>query len=145
MTKVHKIIIFNQKAWLKPDMNTTRKKKGKNDFERYFCKLMNNVVLQKLWRLWENLEALHFYSEKKEKLFSIRIKPWYNKFFFSENSIAVEMCMNKSIYLGLSLLELNKIVWAFVWFHKTKKERKSKTMLYGYRQTHCIHKNKICL
>ena len=29
-------------------MNTTRKKKGKNDFERYFCKLMNNVVLQKL-------------------------------------------------------------------------------------------------
>ena len=34
--KAHKIIKFNQKAWLKPyiDMNTELKKKVKDDFEK---------------------------------------------------------------------------------------------------------------
>ena len=38
LRKVHKLIKFNQTAWLKPyiDMNTGLRKKAKNDFEKYF-------------------------------------------------------------------------------------------------------------
>ena len=38
LKKVHKVIGFNQNAWLKPytDMNTNLKKKAKNDFEKDF-------------------------------------------------------------------------------------------------------------
>ena len=38
LRKVHRIIKFNQKAWLKPytDMNTDLRKKAKNDFENDF-------------------------------------------------------------------------------------------------------------
>ena len=38
LKKVHKVIKFNQKAWLKPyiDMNTEPTKKERNDFEKYF-------------------------------------------------------------------------------------------------------------
>ena len=34
--KVHKVITFNQNAWLKPDidMNSDLRKKAKNDFEK---------------------------------------------------------------------------------------------------------------
>ena len=43
LKKVHKIIEFNQEAWLKPyiDMNTELRKVASNDFEKDFYKLMN--------------------------------------------------------------------------------------------------------
>ena len=44
LTKVHRIIEFDQEAWLKPYIG---RKQAKNDFEKDFFKLMNNSVFGK--------------------------------------------------------------------------------------------------
>ena len=49
LKKIHRIIEFDQEAWLKPyiDMNTELRKDARNDFEKDLFKLMNNSVLGK--------------------------------------------------------------------------------------------------
>ena len=45
--------------------------------------------------------------------------------------------MNKPVYLGLSILELSKILMYEFWYDYVKPKYDEK-VLYGYRQFHCI-------
>ena len=46
---MHRVIQFNQKAWLKLyiNMNTKLRKEAKNEFEKDFFKLINDSIFRK--------------------------------------------------------------------------------------------------
>ena len=56
LQKVHKVIQFNQKAWLKSyiNMNTKLRTETKIDFKKDFFKLMNNalfgITMENVWK-----------------------------------------------------------------------------------------------
>ena len=127
LKKIHRIIEFNQEAWLKPyiDMNTKLRKIAKNDFEKDLFKLMNNSVFGKTV---ENIRKhrdikLVTTDKKRSKLVS---EPNYHTInLISEDLSIIEMKktkvkMNKPIYLGLSILEISKILMYEFWYDYMK-------------------------
>ena len=60
LKKLHKLIKFNQTAWLKPyiNMNTKLRQKEKNNFEKDFLKQMNIAVFWKTEK-FEKTEILN--------------------------------------------------------------------------------------
>ena len=106
LKKIHRVIEFNQEAWLKPyiDMNTELRKLSRNDFEKDLFKLMNNSVFGKTM---ENIRKhrdikLVTTDKKRSKLVS---EPNYHTInLISEDLSIIEMKktkvkMNKPIYL----------------------------------------------
>ena len=117
LKKVHKVIEFNQEPWLKRyiDMNTELRRKASNDFEKNFFKLMNNAVFGKTMenvRKHRDIKLVKT-DHKTNELVS---EPNYHTMkLISENLSIIEMKkvkvkMNKPIYLGLSILEISKII-----------------------------------
>ena len=127
LKKIHRVIEFNQKEWLKPyiDMNTELRKAAKNDFEKDLFKLMNNSVFRKtMENIIKHRDIKLVTTEKKRsKLVS---EPNYHTInLISEDLSIIEMKktkvkMNKPIYLGLSILEVSKILMYEFWYDYLK-------------------------
>ena len=137
LKKIHRIIEFNQEAWLKPyiDMNTELRKLARNDFEKDLFKLMNNLVF---WKTMENIRKhrdikLVTTDKKRSKLVS---EPNYHTInLISEDLPIIEMKktkvkMNKPIYLGLSILEISKILMYEFWYDYMKPKYNGNVKLY---------------
>ena len=93
LKKVHRVIQFNQKAWLKPyiDMNTKLRTEAKNDFEKDFFKLMNNAVFGKTVENVRKHRDIKLATTDKRRN-QLASEPNYHiPTHFSENLIATEM------------------------------------------------------
>ena len=125
--KVHRIIEFNQKAWLKSyiDMNTELRKVAGNDFEKDFSKLMNNAVFGKTMENVRKHRDIKLVTTDKKRSKLVSEPNYHTMNYISEYLSIIEMKrtkvkMNKPIYLGLSILDISKILMYEFWYNYMK-------------------------
>ena len=136
LTKIHKVLKFNQSAWLKNyiDFNTEKQKLADNDFEKDFFKLMNNSVFGKtMENLRKRVDVQLVHSKKV--LHKQVAKPNFKTYkIFNEDLVGVELkkvklLMNRPTYVGFSILELSKTLMYNFWYKTLKAKYGSKISL----------------
>ena len=115
LKKVHRVLEFNQSAWLKQyiDFNTQKRSQAKNAFEKDFFKLMNNSVFGKTMENIRKRVDVRLVTDDK-KLLKMASKPTFvcSK-IFNENLVAVHkiketITLNRPAYVGMCILDLSK-------------------------------------
>ena len=117
VTKVHRVLEFNQSAWLKQyiDFNTQKRTNAKNSFEKDFFKLMNNSVFGKTMENIRKRVDVRLVTDEK-KLVKMAAKPTYESSkIFNKNLVAVHkiketLTLNRPAYVGMCILDLSKVL-----------------------------------
>ena len=147
LKKVHKVIQFNQEAWLKEyiDMNTELIKQAKKDFEKDFFKLMNNSIFGKTMENVRNHRDIKLVKTDKKRIRLVSEPNYHTTKYFSENLLAIEMKkikvkMNKPVYLGLSILEISKtLMYEFQYGYIKPKYQDDAKLCYMDTDSFIIH------
>ena len=138
VTKIHSIISFNHKAWLKPyiDFNTEMRTKTDNDFEKDFWKLMNNSFYGKTMENISNRCMVEL-TNKPEDLRRLASRDNLKDIIdFNDNFKAVllnykSMYFNKPIYLGMCVLDYSKLVMYKFYYDTIEKYFPNNEILYS--------------
>ena len=103
-------------------MNTELRKNAKNEFEKNFLKLMNNSAFGKTMENVRNHRDIKLITSEKRRKRLVSEPNYHSCKMFSDNLMAIEMKktrvkMNKPLYLGLSILDISKILMYEFWYN----------------------------
>ena len=133
---VHRVIKFNQEAWLKPyiDMNTKLRKEAKNEFEKDFFKLMNNSVFGKTMENVRKHRDIKLVTTEEKRIKFVSEPNYHTTKHLSNNLFAIEMKktkvkMNKPVYLGMSILDISKTLMYEFWYDYIKPKYRDRASL----------------
>ena len=140
ITKVHRVLEFNQSPWLKQyiDFDTKKRTDAKNAFEKDFFKLMNNSVFGKTMENIRKRVDVRLVTDEN-KLLKIAAKPTYVSCkIFNENLVAVHkiketLTLNRPEYVGMCILDLSKTLMYDFHYNYIKKTYEAK-LLFTDRQ-----------
>ena len=140
LKKVHSVLAFNQKDWMKPyiRLNTELRKKATSDFEKNFFKLMNNSVFGKTMENLKNRTVVKLVrANEGEKLQKLTSHPLYARSaVFGESLAGIQMhkdhiLMNRPVYTGMCVLDLSKtLMYEFYYRHLDYKYDSKCQLLY---------------
>ena len=145
LKKIHRVIEFNQEAWLKPyiDMNTELRKLAKNNFEKDLFKLMNNSVFGKTMENIRKHRDIKLVTKDKKRSKLVSQPNYHTINLISEDLSIIEMKktkvkMNKPIYLGLSILEISKTLMYEFWYDYMKPKYNGNVKLCYMVMSNCV-------
>ena len=116
-------------------MNTELRKIAKNDFEKDFFKLMNNMVFGKtMENVRKHRYKLVITDKKRSKLVS---EPNYHTMNYISEDLSIigmkitKVKMNKPIYLEWRILEISKLLMHEFWYDYIKPKYGDNVKLYS--------------
>ena len=105
-------------------MNTTIRTEPKNDFEKYFFKLMNNSVFGKKTENVRKHRDIKLVTTDKRRNQLVSEPNYHTTKWFLEDLLAIEMKKIKvkmnNVYLDLSILEISKTLMYEFWYDYIK-------------------------
>ena len=131
-----------------------RKKKQKMVLKKISFKLMNNAVSLKTMENVRKHKDIKLATTEKRRNCLVSELNYHTTTFFTENLLAIkikktEILMNKSVCLGISVLELSKIIMYKFWYDLVKPKYGEKAKLCNmdtdsfivYIKNICIYKD----
>jgi hypothetical protein len=136
LTKVHRVLSFDQTAWLKKyiDFNTSQRAIATSDFEKDFFKLMNNAIFGKCMENVRKRCKVEVVNNEKDALRFIKKPNFKKSTTFNNNLMAIEMqklsiTFDKPIIVGFSVLDLSKTLMYDFHYNYIKKNYGEKSKL----------------
>ena len=126
-------------------MNTELRKLAKNDFEKGLLKLMDNSVFGKTMENIRKHRDIKLVTTDRKRSKLVSEPNYHNINLISEDLSIIEMKktkvkMNKPIYLGLSILEISKILMYEFWYDYMKPKYNDNVRLcYMYTDSFVMH------
>jgi hypothetical protein len=119
LKNIHRVIRFNQSAWLKPyiEKNSKLRQSAKNDFEKDFYKLLNNAFYGKTMENVRDrvnvqfcLNEKSFIKHTSSPLFANQINVIKSDGLSLVKTHKKTVELNKPIYIGACILESSKLL-----------------------------------
>ena len=136
LTKVNKVISFDQKPWMKSyiDFNTNKRKVAKEDFEKDLFKLMNNAVFGKTMENVRNRIRFELVNDEKRLKKLINDPTFDNTIIINETLVGVSrnketVILDKPVAIGFSILDLSKTLMYDFHYNTIKKRYGEKAKL----------------
>ena len=115
-------------------MNATIRTEPKNDFEKYFFKLMNNSVFGKKTENVRKHRDIKLVTTDKRRNQLVSEPNYHTTKWFLEDLLAIEMKKIKvkmnNVYLDLSILEISKTLMYEFWYDYIKPKYQNNAKLY---------------
>ena len=127
LKKIHRILEFEQEAWLKSfvEYNTHKRNESNSNFQKMYYKLLTNSVYGKLLENKRKRQNIHLsMSEKhfdklvaKPNFIGVRI---FNNHLAAITLQKTKVLMDKAIYAGFTVLEISKLIMQKFYRHITQ-------------------------
>ena len=115
-------------------MNTELRKKLQNEFEQNLFKLINNSVFLKTMKNVRNRRDSKLVTSDKRRTRLVSEPNYHSYKKFSEHLMAIEMKkirakMTKPLYLGMSILDISKILMYEFWYDYIRSKYEGRTKI----------------
>ena len=137
ITKVHKVVSFIQKCWMKPyiDFVSQKRRQTTCEFERLRYKTFSNACFGKFLQNCRNYTKIKLVKTPDQHRYQT-IKPEFKSFsIFTETLAAVELhqtvvTLDKPVYCGFAILESSKLIMYQIFYDVIRKQWPTARLLF---------------